>query len=168
MNKLFLAALLGVAILAAGLWFQYSSRPVPDVTPQTAKATVKEPAPPLQSLAHDHKPSERVPAYLHEEPARGSLAATMNPAVFSGNVKRAYQVAKEIPETLAQLPCYCHCDRGFGHQSLHTCFVDEHGANCGICIGEALMAYELQKRQNLKPEQVRKRIIEAYGTGTEH
>jgi hypothetical protein len=105
---------------------------------------------------------------MSKEPDPKSLPATMNPAVFSGNVKRAYQVAKEIPETLAQLPCYCHCDRGFGHKSLHTCFVDDHGANCGVCIGEALMAYELEKQQSLTPEQVRKRIIEAYGTGTEH
>ena len=168
MNKLFVAALAAVAILAAGLWIQYSSRPVTKVTHETATLPVKEPAPAPQELPHDHKASERVPAYLHKEPPRGSLPATMNPVVFSGNVQRAYQVAKEIPETLAQLPCYCHCDRGSGHQSLHTCFVDEHGANCGICIGEALMAYELEKQQSLTPEEVRKRIIEAYGTGTPH
>ena len=167
MNKLFWIAMAAVAVLAVGLWYQHSTKPSSNVTQGTVRAPVIEPTPVAES-AHDHGPVGRVPAFMQEEPARGSLPATMNPAVFSGNVKRAYQVAKEIPETLAQLPCYCHCDRGFGHKSLHTCFVDDHGANCGICIGEALMAYDLEKQQKLTPEQVRKRIIEAYATGTEH
>jgi hypothetical protein len=41
--------------------------------------------------------------------------------------------------------------------------VDEHGANCGICIGEALMAYRLEKEQKLSAEQIRERIIRAHG-----
>ena len=75
----------------------------------------------------------------------------------------AYQAAKEIPQTLAQLPCYCHCDRSFGHKSLLTCFASDHGENCGICIGEALMAYNLQKRGGLNASQIREKIIAAYG-----
>ena len=30
-----------------------------------------------------------------------------------------------------------------GHMSLLTCFVDQHGAYCDICINEALMAKEM-------------------------
>jgi len=63
---------------------------------------------------------------------------------------------------LAQLPCYCHCDRGQGHKSLHSCFESEHGADCGICINEALMAYSLQK-QGVGVSEIRKQIIDAYG-----
>ena len=74
-------------------------------------------------------------------------------------------VAKEVPQTLAQLPCYCHCDQSFGHKSLQTCYVDDHAAHCAVCVDEALLAYRLQKEQKLTPEQVREIIIEKYSEG---
>ena len=54
--------------------------------------------------------------------------------------------SREAPQLIAQLPCYCYCDRGFGHKSLHSCFVDDHAAQCAVCVDEALLAYNLQKR----------------------
>ena len=51
----------------------------------------------------------RIPAYYDTPPAK--LPPTLSPELFTGNQKLAYQVAKEIPETLAQLPCHCHCDK---------------------------------------------------------
>lgn len=111
---------------------------------------------------HEFAATGRIPAYQKPTEIK-ALAETLSPELFTGNVRLAYQAAKEIPETLAQLPCYCHCDRGHGHKSLHSCFVSNHGENCGICIGEALMAYNLQKRGGLNPSQIRERIIAAYG-----
>ena len=90
------------------------------------------------------------------------LPPTLSPELFTGNEKLAYQAAKEIPQTLAQLPCYCHCDRSQNHKSLHSCFESEHGENCGICIGEALMARNLH-RTGMNVGEIRKRIIAAYG-----
>jgi uncharacterized protein with PCYCGC motif len=110
----------------------------------------------------DYAATGRVPAYYQTAPERGTLPLTLSPELFTGNKKLAYQAAKEIPEVLAQLPCYCHCDRGHGHKSLHSCFESEHGENCGICIGEALMAQNLQQRGVSVPE-IRKQIIAAYG-----
>jgi hypothetical protein len=104
----------------------------------------------------------RVPAYFETAPDISTLPPTLSPNLFTGNKRLAYQAAKEIPETLAQLPCYCHCDRGHGHKSLHSCFESEHGENCGICIGEALMAHNLQKR-GMKVAEIRQQIIAAYG-----
>jgi hypothetical protein len=104
----------------------------------------------------------RIPAHYEAAPSLNTLQPTLAPELFAGNVQLAYRAAKEIPQTLAQLPCYCHCDTSKGHKSLHSCFEDEHGENCGICIGEAVMAYNL-KRQGLKPTQIRERIIQAYG-----
>ena len=54
------------------------------------------------------------------------LPKTLDPELFEGEAKRAYQVAKEIPEILAQMPCFCGCDTP-GHQNLLDCFVDRHG-----------------------------------------
>ena len=105
--------------------------------------------------------SARVPAYQAGSEVR-SLGPTLDPAPFIGKTRDAYKVAKQIPETLAQLPCYCHCDQGFGHKSLHSCFEDDHAAHCAVCTEEALLAFELQKNQRLTPEQIRKIIIEKY------
>lgn len=42
-------------------------------------------------------------------------------------VARAYRVASEIPEVLAQQPCYCYCDK-YGHKSLLDCYTSDHAA----------------------------------------
>ncbi len=43
-------------------------------------------------------------------------------------VSQAYRIAREIPEVLAQQPCYCNCGDSFGHGSLLDCFASDHGA----------------------------------------
>ncbi len=105
----------------------------------------------------------RIPAYQLAAEAR-NLAPTLAASQFVGKAREAYEVAKEIPQTLAQLPCYCECDKAFGHKSLHTCFVDDHASHCAVCVDEALLAYKLQKDQGLTPEQVREKIVEKYST----
>lgn len=128
-------------------------------------------APPPGASAHDgalhdgmaHNGAAHIPA--HYESARDvpKLEPTLAPAQFFGQARLAYQAAKEIPQTLAQLPCYCHCDVGFGHKSLHSCFVDDHAAHCAICVEEALTAARLQREERLTPAQIRERIIAQYG-----
>jgi hypothetical protein len=103
----------------------------------------------------------RIPAFQTEESAK-ILPATLSPDLFKGSVRSAYRAVREIPEIIAQLPCFCHCDRSFGHKSLHTCFVDDHGAECGVCTNSALLAYRLHKEQKMKPEQIREKIIAEY------
>jgi hypothetical protein len=105
----------------------------------------------------------RVPAYVTDGKALSNLGATLPPERFFGKAREAYQVAREIPETLAQLPCYCYCDEGFGHKSLHTCYESEHSATCATCIQEALIAYRLQKEEGLTPAQIRDRVIQQFG-----
>ncbi len=131
-------------------------------------APVADPSPPKasQTIAHNHEAVMRVPAHYDIAPPLNTLRGTLAPELFTGNVQLAYRAAKEIPQTLAQLPCYCHCDMSKGHKSLHSCFEDEHGENCGICIGEAVMAYNLE-RQGLSAVQIRERIILAYSAGTQ-
>jgi Protein of unknown function with PCYCGC motif len=109
----------------------------------------------------------KIPAYQSAEQAK-QLGPTLEPSQFFGKAREAYQVAKRIPQTLAQLPCYCHCDQSFGHKSLHTCFEDDHASHCAVCVDEALLAYQLQKDEKLTPEQVRDRIIEKYSSEHGH
>jgi len=55
------------------------------------------------------------------------LPRTLDPNLFKGRAKRAYHIAREIPQVLAQVPCFCECEV-FGHENLLDCFIDEHGA----------------------------------------
>jgi hypothetical protein len=124
---------------------------------QTVASTPPAPSPAVAESART-----RVPAHFEKAPPRESLSPTLNAARFTGKARQAYQVAGEIPQTLAQLPCYCHCDRGMGHKSLHSCFEDDHAAHCAVCVDEALMAYRLEKSEGLTAAQVRERIIAQY------
>src|SRR5215469_13283911 len=65
---------------------------------------------------------------------------TLDPALYTGPAHEAYRVAREHPELLAQLHCYCGCDRLHGHNNLLDCFRDTHGGHCAICVGEAIDA----------------------------
>ena len=54
------------------------------------------------------------------------LPRTLDPNLIKGKDREGYQIAKEIPGILAQLPCFCGCE-AVGHENLLDCFVDEHG-----------------------------------------
>ena len=75
----------------------------------------------------------------------GETRPTMSPALFVGRASAAYAVAREIPEVLDHIHCYCECKKHHNHKSLLTCYVTKHGAECDICIDEAIRAYELYK-----------------------
>ena len=114
---------------------------------------------------HQHTtPAEAkvVPAFFETAPSRASLAPTLAPEKFTGLTRDAYQAVREIPVTIAQMPCYCHCDRGMGHKSLYSCFEDDHAAHCATCVNEALLALKLEKEQKLTAPQIRERIIAQY------
>lgn len=53
---------------------------------------------------------------------------TLSPELFSGKVRRAYEIAREIPEVLDRLYCYCRCKENFAHKNLLSCFIDNHAA----------------------------------------
>jgi hypothetical protein len=111
---------------------------------------------------HTHDVTGEVPAFVTSASELRLLPATLAPEKFAGKQRLGYEAVREIPRTIAQLPCYCHCDKGFGHKSLHSCFVDDHAAHCAVCIDEALMAYKMEKEDKLTPEQIRERIVAHY------
>jgi hypothetical protein len=158
-----LAIALIIAVILAIYW---SSNAQPEVTapvPATQHASESSAVPPQEQIhLQEFAAKGRVPAFYETAPAARTLPPTLSPEIFTGNQRLAYQTAKDLPQILAQLPCYCHCDRSIGHKSLHSCFESEHGENCGICIGEAVMAYNLDK-QGVDVPEIRRRIIAAYG-----
>jgi hypothetical protein len=74
-----------------------------------------------------------------------SLAAdVLSPSLFDDpKARAAYQVAKDIPDVLEQLPCFCGCMSSFGHKNNLFCFKDRHGAGCEICEDIALDAKKM-------------------------
>lgn len=60
-------------------------------------------------------------------------------------VSAAYRTAREIPETLNQLYCWCGCiERGM--RSALECFESDHGAACEVCLQTARIAGESVRR----------------------
>ena len=113
----------------------------------------------LAASAQFSDPSNDIPAYNAVAPTH-SL-----PPILSGNQLTgpnfshpyqvtAYKMAAAIPAVLHQQPCYCHCDRALGHNSLHSCFEGTHGATCSTCMKEAVYAYQ-QTKKGLAPSQIR-------------
>jgi hypothetical protein len=70
----------------------------------------------------------------------------------------AYELAAKIPNVIYQEPCYCYCDRGMGHKSLHSCFAGTHGAECATCMKELYYTY-MQHKKGKTAAQIRAGII---------
>ncbi len=108
--------------------------------------------------------SGAVPVHYDRAGDAMPFPATLKPANFKQTeVREAYQTAKEIPEVLAQQPCYCYCQRK-GHRSLLDCFRTDHAASCSICIREALLAAQLHRQQK-SAEEIRRAITQGPWAG---
>jgi hypothetical protein len=152
-----LAVLVGVTLFIQGRKQQSAKQ---TSAPENKSIVQSRPAsPPLDPI---NKETSQVPAHYEVAPASAELGAVLPAAQFTGKTREAYEVAKKIPVMLAQMPCYCHCDRGMGHKGLHSCFEDDHAAHCATCVDEALLAYRLQK-EGMSAAQIRKQIIAEFG-----
>jgi hypothetical protein len=96
-------ALLAVAALSVGAYLWRGEAPPA--------------APSISSLAAAVSPA-----------ARRETRPTLDPAKFVGKAAAAHKVAREIPEVLDRLYCYCGCDKHQGHKSLLSCYTDGHAA----------------------------------------
>jgi len=106
-----------------------------------------------------------IPAYNAGPPAKGTKLPPIltrdqlwgDDAQFPYQI-HAYELAAKIPGVLHQQPCYCYCDR-MGHNSLHSCFENTHGARCDVCLKELYYTYA-QHRKGKTAAQIRKAIIQ--------
>jgi len=106
-----------------------------------------------------------VPAYNAGPPPKGTKlpAILTRDQLWGDNAQypyqiHAYELAARIPAVLHQQPCYCYCDR-MGHNSLHSCFENTHGAHCDICLKELYYSYQ-QHQKGKTAAQIRKGIIQ--------
>jgi hypothetical protein len=92
-----------------------------------------------------------IPAYNAGPPPKGTkLPAILTKDQLWGRDAQypyqthAYELAAKIPTVLHQQPCYCFCDR-MGHNSLHSCYENTHGAQCSTCLKELYYSYQQHK-----------------------
>jgi Protein of unknown function with PCYCGC motif len=90
---------------------------------------------------------------------------TLDPAGFQGDARQAYEIARKNPALLAQLHCYCGCDKEIGHRNLLDCFRTDHGSHCEICVGEAIEAERLAQR-GMPVEQIRDALRAKFAHGS--
>lgn len=156
-----------VAILSALVAIGCNSQGQGDLAKNNSSGSAVAPSPTtsakpkLDAQGHDHSVA-RVPAFQTDSLSLKSLGPTLAPEKFVGKTREAYKAVRAIPRTIAQLPCYCECDKGFGHKSLYSCYEDDHAAHCAVCVDEVLLALRLQKEEKLTPEQIRERIVAQY------
>ena len=117
----------------------------------------------VAATAQWSNPAADIPAYNSKAPTRPLPAILAGDQLTGTYFTRPYQVtiyqmAAKIPNVLHQQPCYCHCDRAMGHNSLHSCFEGNHGAACSTCLKEAMYAYQ-QTKKGKTPAQIRTGII---------
>src|SRR5580698_3130471 len=105
-----------------------------------------------------------VPAFNAGPPAKGTkLPPLLTKADLWGADAQAtyqthaYELAAKIPTVLHQQPCYCYCDR-MGHNSLHSCYENTHGAQCSTCLKELYYSYQ-QHQKGKTATQIRAGIM---------
>jgi len=113
--------------------------------------------------SHAEAPAPGVQTVAASDAAQ-HLRMTLDPNQFVGEVKRAYQIAEHDPALLAQMHCYCGCDRTDGHKNLLDCYRDTHGAHCAICTGEAIEAEKLAE-QGMPVEKIRDALRDRFANG---
>jgi hypothetical protein len=108
--------------------------------------------------------SGSIPAYNSGPPAKGTKLPDIltKDQLWGDNAQypyqtHAYELAAKIPDVIHQQPCYCYCDR-MGHNSLHSCFENTHGAQCATCLKELYYSYS-QHQKGKTAAQIRQGII---------
>ncbi len=103
---------------------------------------------------------------VHPDPRPGVTAERVLPPSLVMNAPgaaEAYAAARSAPQLLDGLYCHCECARHFGHRSLLTCFESDHGSQCDICMGEAVLATQLASRGG-SLDAIRRAIDERFGS----
>jgi len=152
-------AAIGVLVLGGAFFVYASLGEGPPATPAASSSSASDDGPD-HAAAKD--PGQTQKFRYFEDPAEAHpLPVTLPPSGFiNKGIASAYRIAKEIPEVLAQQPCLCGCDNtSDDHRSLLDCYIDDHAANCLVCLKEAVLAEQMIDAGDSAKE-VREAILE--------
>jgi len=94
---------------------------------QGTSAAGQTSSPPAQTASSGTDATLRNRLVLPASP-KSPRPTTLSPRSFSNpEVALSYQVAKDIPEVLEHISCYCGCYGSSGHRNNLDCFTDNHG-----------------------------------------
>lgn len=121
---------------------------------------------PAQARAQDHAHhTASAPAakrVRHPAPRPGITAEGVLPAdSVTERARDVYTMAARIPSLLDGLYCHCDCHERDELRSLLECFHSEMASTCGICSGQARLAFEMhQEGRTLRD--IRKAVDRTY------
>ena len=114
-----------IAVVAAVGIYLYSGRDVSSTTMQEMQRLQEANPVPSDYLAKHPSLRNRLilPAVPHE-----TRPITLPPESFEdGEIRQSYQAAKDYPEVLETVSCYCGCYGSAGHRNNLDCYKDNHG-----------------------------------------
>lgn len=114
---------------------------------QTARQEAATPAPAIDARVDAARPNRVIDPNSWTDP----------------QVRRAYAAAKQYAHVLEKIYCYCRCKENIGHRALVECFESDHGANCDVCMTEAITVARMTE-QGRTPAEIQK-AIDAYYAG---
>jgi hypothetical protein len=122
-------------------------------------------APQEQPAAGSAAIPDQQPAPVVQAPADASRPnRVLDPNGWTDpQIRRAYAAAKQYAHVLEQIYCYCRCKENIGHRALVECFESDHGANCDVCMTEAITVARMTE-QGKTPGEIQK-AIDAYYAG---
>ncbi|HEY7697102.1 MAG TPA: CYCXC family (seleno)protein [Vicinamibacteria bacterium] len=131
-------------VLLGTAFFLYATISMRPASSGSAVASANDPGQAAVASAKD--PGQKKKFRYFENPAEAHpLPVTLPPSHFQNQgIAGTYEIAKEIPEVLAQQPCLCGCDNASDdHRSLLDCYIDEHASTCLVCMKEAVLAKQM-------------------------
>jgi len=142
----------------------------PRLIPLLAAALCAAAAP--ASAQHEHGPhgqearagKNRAARSDHPEPRADVTAADVLRVdqLANDRQREAYEIARKIPHILDGLFCHCDCHEVRGKRSLLECYHSDMAARCGICMGQARLAWRMHQ-DGKTLEEIRRQIDAQYG-----
>src|SRR5262245_641580 len=154
-------AAIGVLIFGV-VFFLFASMSEGPATPASSSTSAS-----AGDQGHEHAPLPKDPGqtqkfrYFENPEEAHPLPVTLPPTGFiNKGIASTYQIAKEIPEVLAQQPCLCGCDNtSDDHRSLLDCYIGDHASTCLVCMKEAVLAKQMTDAGKSAKE-IREAILE--------
>ena len=113
----------------------------------TVAACGSQPTGGSSALAADDGSAPAATAGTPDQPNSGASAAAVPrkdfiPLDYLQRIPVAYRVARDHPEVLEKIACYCPCEL-YGHTGVVDCYRSQHAAACATCLEEAVVAGQL-------------------------